>query len=158
MKSVNVSTNKSKEEVLAFLRNNDKVNENVRFNDKKGGTPYMHIKEKDGRLKIKCEMVGRPTKDNGFVIMGTSFHGRVTEKDGQTQIVGIATTSVIYHVIMSLLVVFLVFCIIAFHMYQLLAILACVIACEFIFFNDEFKKQGYIIRYIERAIKRLEKM
>ena len=157
MKTVNILTKKSKDEVLDFLNNNDKVNENVRFDDKKGGRPYMHIKERDGRLKIRCEMVGRPTKDNGFVIMGTVFNGNIKEKNGVTQITGIATTSVIYHIIMSLLAVFLLISIFAFDMYQLIAILVCVIAFEFIFFYDEFKKQGYIVRYIERAIKRLEK-
>lgn len=157
MKTVNILTKKSKDEVLDFLNNNDKVNENVRFDDKKGGRPYMHIKERDGRLKIRCEMVGRPTKDNGFVIMGTVFNGKIKEKNGATQITGIATTSVIYHIIMSLLAVFLLISIFAFDMYQLIAILVCVIAFEFIFFYDEFKKQGYIVRYIERAIKRLEK-
>lgn len=156
MKFVNVTTSKTKDEVLAFLNNCDKVNENVVFKDKKGGKPHMHIKEKNGRLKIKCEMVGRPTKDNGFVIMGTSFHGSITERDGQTTIKGIATTSVVYHVMMSLLAAFVIFFILKYQMYQLLAILACAVACEFIFFGDEFKKQGYITRYIERAIKRLE--
>ena len=157
MKIINISTHKSKEEVLDFLNNNEKVNENVRFDDKKGGKPYMHIKEENGRLKIKCEMIGRPTKDNGFVIMGTVFHGKITEKNGETVISGIATTSVIYHIFMFLLVSFLLFSIFRFGAYPLIAILACVIACEFIFFGDEFKKQGYIVRYIERAIKRLEK-
>lgn len=157
MKFVNITTCKGKEEVLAFLNDNDKVNENVRFNDKKGGVPHMYIKEKDGKLKIKCEMVGRPTKDNGFAIMGTQFRGRIAEKDGETHIKGVATTSVVYHVIMSMLAAFIIYAIFAFGLPQLLAILACVIACEFIFFYDEFKKQGYITRYIERAIKRLEK-
>ena len=157
MKFVKVTTSKTKDEVLSFLRDNDRVNENVRFKDKRGGTPYMHIKEKGDKLKIKCEMVGRPTKDNGFVIMGTVFNGKIVEKDGETVIKGIITTSVIYHVIMSLLVAFLLFSIFAFGLYQLIAILACVVACEFIFFGDEFKKQGYISRYIERAIRRLEK-
>ena len=156
MKFVNVTTSKSKEEVLAFLNNNEKVNDKVQFNDKKGGKPHMHIKEKNGRLRIKCEMVGRPTKDNGFVIMGTSFRGLISERDGQTTIKGIATTSVIYHVLMSVLAALLIFFILRYHMFQLIAILACVVACEFIFFSDEFKKQGYITRYIERAIKRLE--
>ena len=157
MKSINISTRKSKQEVLDFLNNNDKVNENVRFNDKKGGTPHMYIKESNGKLKIKCEMVGRPTKDNGFAVMGTVFHGKITEKDGETVISGIATTSVIYHVFMFFLAAFLIFSIFAYGAYPLIAILVCVVACEFIFFGDEFKKQGYIVRYIERAIKRMEK-
>ena len=157
MKALNILTKKSKEDVLKILNDNDKVNENVRFNDKKGGKPYMHIKEKSGKLKIRCEMIGRPTKDNGFVIMGTVFNGKIREKNGETQISGVATTSVIYHIIMSILVASLLFFIFAFSMYQLVAILVCVIAFEFIFFYDEFKKQGYIVRYIERAIKRLER-
>ena len=36
-------------------------------------------------------------------------------------------------------------------------ILMIAVAFEFLFFTDEFRKQGYISRYIERAVRRLER-
>lgn len=156
MKFINVTTHHSSDELISFISDNDKVSSGVKFTDKKGGRPYMHVKRKGDRLRIRCEMVGRPSKDNGF-LMGTMFFGRVSEHDGITTLKGIITTSPIYHIVMlALIVVMIVQSIVAQSLYSI-PLIVFAIAFEFLFFSDEFKKQGYISRYLERAVRRLEK-
>jgi len=155
MKIINIKTDRSQAELLAIIRDNDRVNRGVRFADKKGGKPFMHVKEKEGRVSIRCEMVGRPTKDNAFLI-GTRFYGRIKEKDGITTLKGITVTSPIYHVFVLLLMVFLVVHSIVNKTIGSIPIMVFAIAFEFMFFYDELKKQGYIERYLYRAQKRLE--
>lgn len=155
MKCIKISTEHTKDEVLSFIQDNNRVNDGVRFDDKYGGKPLMHIKEDGGKLRIKCEMIGRPTKDNGF-LAGTVFRGRITEQDGVTTISGTITTSVIYHIALFALVVLLFFQMFMYSAYGLVSVLIFAIGFEIMFFKDEFKKQGYIQRYLERAIRRLE--
>ena len=156
MKFIDIRTYESKDDVLSYIKNNDKVNEGVRFEDRQGGKPHMHIKEKDGKLKIKCEMIGRPTKDNGF-LTGTIFRGSISEEDGVTRLKGVITTSFIYHLIMIGLAIFWVVFMLLYSAYQFITFFVLLGAFEFFFFKDEFKKQGYISRYLVRAIRRLEK-
>jgi hypothetical protein len=103
VKFINISTVHKKDDVLSFIKDNNKVNEGVRFDDKYGRKPLMHIKEDDGKLRIKCEMIDGPTKDNGF-LAGTVFRGKITERDGMTTISGVITTSVIYHIALIALI------------------------------------------------------
>ena len=156
MKLVSIKTEKSTGELLSMIRDNTRVNEGVKFADKKGGKPFMHVKEKEGSLRIKCEMMGRPTKDNGF-LMGTVLYGRITEADGETMLKGIVMTSPIYHAIVFILAVALIVQMIYSGSISSVPILVFATAFEFLFFSDEFKKQGYIVRYLERAVRRLEK-
>ncbi len=156
MKIINLFSKFGKDKVLDIIKDNDRVNAGVRFNDKYGAKPYMHITEKNGRLKIKCEMIGRPTKDNGF-LAGTVFRGKIKEEGRGTRIKGIIATSVIYHTIILALSIFLIAMMIIKSSYNLIPTLVFVVAFEFIFFKDEFKKQGYIERYLMRALKRLNK-
>ena len=155
MKSIKISTEHSKDEVLSFIKDNNKVNDGVKFDDKYGGRPFMHIKEKDGKLRIKCEMIGRPTKDNG-TLAGTAFRGKIVERDGITTISGLITTSVIYHIALLVLVVLVFVQMFRYSAYGLISVLVFAIAFEILFFKDEFKKQGYIERYLERAIRRMD--
>ena len=154
MKHIKISTEHTKDEVLSFIKDNNKVNDGVKFNDKYGGKPLMHIKENNGKLRIKCEMIGRPTKDDGF-LMGTVFRGKITERDGITTISGLITTSVIYHIALLALTVLLFVQMFTYSAYGLISVLIFAIGFEIMFFKDEFKKQGYIQRYLERAIRRL---
>jgi hypothetical protein len=154
MKLVNVSTLHTKDEVLSFIKDNNKVNDGVRFDDKYDRKPLMHIKENDGKLQIKCEMIGGPTKDNGF-LAGTVFRGRITERDGVTTISGLITTSVIYHIALLALIVLLFVQMFLYSAYGLISVLVFAVGFELMFFKDEFKKQGYIKRYLERAVRRL---
>ncbi len=150
---INLKTQASKDELLSFVSDNKKVNSNVRFDDRKG-TPFMHVKEKDSSLSIKCEMLGGPTKDNGFFI-GTFFKGRIKEKNGETRLKGIILTAPIYHLVWFILLGVMIWQCILHVAISVLPILFVVF--EIMMFSKEFKKQGYIKRYLLRAVTRLEK-
>ena len=150
MKFITVKTDSTATELLAMIRDNTRVNDGVKFADKKGGKPFMHVKEKDGKIRIKCEMMGRPTKDNGF-LEGTYFAGKVKEKNGVCQISGIILTAPIYHLIFL--------CLFSFFIFQCISVggispipIILVIFDVFMFYG-EFKKQSLIKRYIFRALK-----
>ena len=156
MKFINIKTDNSADALLSMIRDNARVNDGVKFADKKGGKPFMHVREKEGKLRIKCEMMGRPTRDNGF-LMGTAFYGRITEKDGAAAVKGVIVTSPIYHAVVLILAIALVIQMIYNSSISSIPILVFAVAFEFLFFTDEFRKQGYISRYIERAVRRLER-
>lgn len=156
MKFINIKTDKSASALLSMIRDNARVNDGVKFADKKGGKPFMHVREKEGKLRIKCEMMGRPTRDNGF-LMGTAFYGRITEKDGAAAVKGVIVTSPIYHAVVLILAIALVIQMIYNSSISSIPILVFAVTFEFLFFTDEFRKQGYISRYIERAVRRLER-
>ena len=151
MKLINMSIDAPREEVLAFISDNRRVNSNVKF-DEKRGTPLMHFKEKGEKITVTCEMINRPTKDNGFLV-GTYFKGKLTEKDGITTLKGIIVTAPIYHIVwFALLCVLIWQC---FYHTAISAVPILFIAFEFIMYSQEFRKQGYIKRYFERGFSRL---
>ena len=156
MKFVNIQTTKSASELLSMIRDNTRVNEGVKFADKKGGKPFMHVREREGKLRVKCEMMGRPTKDNGF-LMGSAFYGRITETDGGASIKGVIVTSPVYHAVVIILAIAIIMQMIYSSNISSIPVLIFAAAFEIMFFSDEFKKQGYISRYLERAVRRLEK-
>ncbi len=153
MKFIKLKIDKGKDEVISMITDNARVNENVRF-DEKRGTPYMHVKIKDDSIGIRCEIMGKPTKDNGFVFGGTFFKGRIKEANGETELSGIVVTSPIYHAVIIALVVFNI--IMSFKLGGISIIPIFAVCFEFLFFKDEFRKQGYISRYLERAFRRLK--
>lgn len=153
MKFIKFETSSAKEELLAMLSDNDRVNKNVAFECKKG-TPHMRVKESNGRVKIKCEYVGGATKDNAF-IDGTSFVGKISEKNGKTEIKGVITTALIFHIILA--VMFIAFVAVCISKQGFSIVPLCLIVFDVFMYKDEFKKQGIIERYIARAVKRLEK-
>lgn len=153
MKFIKFETQATKEELLSMLSDNDRVNKNVVFDDKRG-TPFIHVKELSGKIKIKCEYIGGATKDNAF-IDGTRFTGKITEKDGKTEIKGVIATAVVFHLILFLM--FAAFIVMCFVRQGFSVVPICLIIFDVFMYKDEFKKQGIIERYIKRAIKRLEK-
>ena len=153
MKFINVKTRKSKEELLSIFTDNDRVNKNVAFDDKRG-TPYMHVKENAGKLKIKCEYVGGASKDNAF-IDGTCFRGKITEKDGYTHLTGVITTALIFH--MVLLVMFSAFVAVCIVKKGFSIVPLCLVVFDIFMYKDEFKKQGVIEKYIYRAVKKSDR-
>ena len=155
MKRIRLYSRHTPDEVLSIIKDNTRVNDGVRFSDKRGGKPFMHVRENEGRLRIKCEMMGRASKDNGFLV-GTVFRGRISEVDGYTCVRGFITTSLIYHLVMTALFLFLLIRMIITSAYTMIPMLVFVVAFEILFFKDEFKKQGYIERYLVRALRRLE--
>lgn len=158
MKFVSIKTYAAAEDLWYALEDPEGTNKNVKF-DEVNGKPLMHVKRKDKSLKIKCEYLSKNKKDNEF-LFGTTFKGKVTEKDGVTTVSGIITTEPIYHVITYLL--FAVFAVQFF--YFLIAegafsfpfVPIMVVFLDFFMFRAEFKKQGIIKRYIARAVRRAE--
>ena len=153
MKFIKLESSAAREELLSMLSDNDRVNKNVVFDDKKG-TPHMHVKESGGKIKIKCEYIGGATKDNAF-IDGTRFLGKITEKNGKTEIKGVITTALIFHLMLAVMVAVFVAVCIAKRGFNVVPI--CLIVFDVFMYKDEFKKQGIIERYLARAVKRLEK-
>ncbi len=151
MKMIDLKVNKPKDEVLELIGNSKSVNENVKF-DEKAGTPLIHLTEKEGKVKITCEMINRPVKDNGFIV-GTYFKGKITEQDGETHLKGVIVTAPIYHIVWFILLAVMIWQCFYHAAISVLPILF--VAFEFMMFFGEFKKQGYIERYLHRAFKRL---
>jgi hypothetical protein len=127
----------------------ERVEEEEKF-DTSRGTPKFHLKEHGKILRIKCEMTGRATKDNGF-IGGTSFIGRVSEKNGKTHVFGLITTSPIYHLAFIALLIAAICIGISIGGFPLTPII--LIPFDILMFKDEFKKQPLIKRYIFRSLK-----
>ena len=153
MKLINLEFAASPSEVLGVLSDNEYVNKNVNF-DEKRGKPLMKIHEKNGKVKITCELLGRPTKDNGFIV-GTYFRGRLTEKNGATKLKGFITTAPIYHAVLAVLLVVFVLQCIKMNGFSVIPLL--LIVFDIFMFKDEFRKQGYISRYLYRAARKIQK-
>ena len=152
MKFVDITYDIDTEGAMRFLSDNDTVNKGVNF-DEGRGIPHMRIKRKEnGKFKMTCEFIGGPTKDNGFLV-GTYFSGRATEVDGKTRVKGIITTAPIYHAILLLFIGLFVFQCIRVGGFSVAPPI--IIAFDIVLFWKEFKKQGYIERYLRRASRRV---
>ena len=153
MKFVRLECRVPRDDLLGVISNSELVNDRVKFDENKG-RPLIHLKTKNERLKIKCEMVGGPTKDNGF-LEGTYFVGKLTERNGVSRLRGIILTAPIYHTfIILLMALFVMRCIqlTAFNPVPIILLLFSVMM-----FKNEFEKQGTIERYLKRAVKRADK-
>lgn len=146
---VNYKIGVPKEAVCKNLFDSERVESEEKYNTEKG-TPKFHLKEYGKFLCIKCEMTGRATKDNGF-IGGTSFIGKVTEKDGKTRVFGLITTSPIYHLAFIALLITAICIGFSIGGFPLTAVI--LIPFDILMFKDEFRKQPLIKRYIFRALK-----
>lgn len=152
MQFINVEYPASCAEVLEILSDNERVNKNVTF-DERRGKPLMRIKDKGrGKIKITCEMLERATKDNGFFV-GTYFSGKLTEKNGVTRLKGIILTAPIYHLVLFAMIAVFIFQCIRMNGFSVIPIM--LVAFDIFMFKDEFRKQGYIRRYIYRAARRI---
>lgn len=146
---VNYKISTSKDNLLSVLRNNNMVVDAENY-DTKRGKPKMHIKEKNQRIKIKCELTERATKDDGF-LEGTYFVGSVKEKNGVTKMSGVILTAPIYHLLFLLLFGFFVYRCFAVGGISVIPII--LVIFDIFMFRDEFRKQRLIKRYIFRAFK-----
>lgn len=134
---------------MSNLTNNNLIVSEEKYDTEKG-TPKFTVKEKGDSLRIRCEMTGRHTKDNGF-LEGTYFAGRIKEADGRVELKGIILTAPIYHFIVFALIVLLIYQCFAIGGINIVPIL---LFCFSLFmFKDEFAKQELIKRYIFRALK-----
>ena len=146
---VNYDINAPLDRLVSNLNNNEKVVSEENY-DLSKGKPRMYVKIKGERLKIKCEMTERATKDNGF-LEGTYFLGSAKEKGGKSYVKGVILTAPIYHFVFLLLLLIVI--------YQSIKMVAIPITAIFLvlfdvmMFKGEFAKQSLIKRYIFRAFK-----
>ena len=153
MKFVNMKTTVSRECALDAIRNSQKVNENVKF-DERRGRPLIKTKEKGSTLFITCEMIGGPSKDNGFLI-GSFFLGSLKEKAGEARLRGVIMTAPVYHLILiAFCVYFLVQSII---IGGITLVPLMLVPFSLYLFKGEFSKQGIIKRYLGRALRYAER-
>jgi hypothetical protein len=152
MKFIDISFDGKAEDAVKFISDNNSVNSGVVF-DESRGVPTMRVKEKpSGKIKITCELVGGPTRDNGFFV-GTYFSGRITETSEGARLKGVITTAPIYHAFLIILIgVFIFQCI---RMGGFSVVPPIIVAFDVLMFWKEFKKQGYIERYLKRAQRRM---
>ena len=152
MKLINVTTEASRESIIGALKDYERVNDGVRF-DENIGIPRMKVKEKGTTVRITCELTGRPTKDDGFLV-GTYFKGRVVNKGGVNTIKGVILTAPIYHLVLYLMFVAFIFVCISKGGFSVVPV--CLLVFDYFMFKLEYKKQGIIQRYISRAVKYAE--
>lgn len=149
---VNHRTKVPREALLSTIKDCNRVNERVKFDEKKG-RPQMIVKERKRGFSITCRFVGGENKDNGFII-GTVFLGKITEKNGVTRLRGVITTAPVFYIaIIGLLIYSIVYGIMIGGFNPVALIIS---IFSFLMFRGEFKKQGIIDRYLARAIKYAE--
>lgn len=153
MKFVSIKSSARREEIVDALAKSDKVNEHVRF-DERRGKPLMKLKSKKSTLYITCEMIGGPAKDNGFII-GSFFLGRVKERAYGSKISGILLTAPLYHLVLLGFCAY--FVVRSFEVGGIAPLPFIIAATSLLFFKDEFKKQGLIKRYVHRAVRYAER-
>jgi hypothetical protein len=151
MQFVNIDFPASRSEVIKMISNNERVNKNVRF-DQRRGKPTVRVQEKaNGKIKVYCEMIGGSTRDNGF-IQGTTLRGKLVEKNGVTKLKGVITTEPIYHIaFIALIAIFIIQC---FRLRGISVVPPILVIFDLFMFKNEFKKQGVIKRYLYRAARR----
>ena len=139
----------SRDELVAMLGDNDRVNRGVSTEYKKGNA-HMHVDTKGERIRMHCEFIGGATKDNAFVD-GTKLHGKIVERDGYTEFRGIIMTAPIFHALLILMFAFFVIMCIVKQGFNVVPI--CLVIFDIFMYKDEFKKQDIIDRYVARAVK-----
>lgn len=137
------------EEVLESLKDNDAIIEAEKL-DVSSGKPRLHIKRDGERLRLQCEVVDGATRDRDFKL-GTTFHGKIFERDGTTTIKGVILTAPIYHLILLILFGYFIYQCISLSGISVVPI--CLVIFDVVMFWREFKKQGIIKRFIFRALK-----
>lgn len=152
MKIVKLDSHASRDNLMGIIRNSELVNDRVKFDENKG-KPIVHVKDNGKRVKIKCEMIGGPTKDNGF-LEGTYFLGTLKEQGGVTRLRGVILTAPIYHTLLALLMAFYVYRCISLGAFNPVPIILLVFSI--FMFRAEFEKQGTIQRYLARAFRRAD--
>ena len=152
MKLVNYKTTAKREQLLSLIKDSNRVNEKVKFDDKLG-RPQMFVKERKNSITVTCRYVGGSSRDDGFII-GTFFWGRLVEKNGETRLNGIILTAPLFYAAILGLLVYSIVRGIALGGFNPIALILAV--ASYLMFRGEFKKQGVIERYLHRAIRMSE--
>lgn len=150
MRFVKMEAACAEEQLLQLLPNNDKVNEGVRFAEG-DGKPHMHFKKRGKTIRMRCEIMDRPTKDNGF-LMGTYFAGRTKQVGNVTRLYGVIVTEPYFHLGWFALVAYFVWMCITKGAFSVVPV--CLIVFVYFMFRSEYKKQRRIKAYLMRACKR----
>ena len=142
MKFVNIDFSASRDDVIAMITDNERVNKNVRL-DESRGKPLITLKESGkNRIKLACKFVGGPSKDNGFV-QGTTMSAKLVEKNGVTNLRGIITTEPVYHFFFIIMIIlFIIQCI---RMRGISLIPPVLTVFDIFMFKNEFKSRYYRI-------------
>ena len=127
-----------------------RVNEGIRFAEGQG-KPHMHFKKRGKTIRMRCEIMDRPTKDNGF-LMGTYFAGRTKQVGDKTRLYGVILTEPYFHIIWAMLVMYFVFVCITKTAFS--AVPVCLIVFVYFMFRGEYKKQPRIKAYLARACRK----
>ena len=146
---VNYKINAPKSEVLKNLLDTERVVSKEKY-DTSFTTSKMHIKQNGDTIKIKCEYIGRQTKDNGF-LQGTFLRAKIVEREGITCLRGVILTEPVYHLVMLLLFLFFIYQCVSLGGFSIVPI--CLLIFSIFMLKDEFKKQKLIDRYVLRAMK-----
>ena len=152
MKLVNYKTTAKREQLLSLIKDSNRVNEKVKFDDKLG-RPQMFVKERKNSITVTCRYVGGSSRDDGFII-GTFFWGRIVEKNGETRLNGVTLTAPLFYAAILGLLVYSIVRGIALGGFNPIALILAV--ASYLMFRGEFKKQGVIERYLHRAIRMSE--
>ena len=152
MKRIRLESALSRDHLLSVIENSELVNDKVKFDENKG-RPRMIVKTNGDRIRIKCEMIGGPTKDNGF-LEGTYFVGKLTENGGKTTLKGVVLTAPIYHTILAVILMIYVYRCISLGAFNPVPIILFIFSL--MLFRAEFEKQGTIERYLVRAFRKTE--
>lgn len=152
MRFIKLKSGLSRDRLLDVIRDADFVNDRVKFDESKG-KPVLHIKDNGKLVRMRCELIGGPTKDNGF-LEGTYFCGKIAEKDESTIINGIIITAPIYHTLLLFLFAFYIYRCITLGGFNPLPLI--LMLFSILMFKKEFEKQGTIVKYLKRAIRKTE--
>ena len=152
MRFIKMEAECTEEVLLETLKNNPKVNEGVKFAEGEG-KPFMHFKKTNKTVRMRCELMDRPTKDNGF-LMGTYFAGRTKQIGDKTRLYGVILTEPYFHILWLAMVAYFVFYCITHAAFS--AVPVCLIVFVYFMFRGEYKKQRRIKAYLARACKRAE--
>ena len=152
MRFVRMEAECSEEALLDLLPNNERVNEGVRFAEGEG-RPHMHFRKKGKTIRMRCEMMDRPTKDNGF-LMGTYFAGRTKQVGDKTLLYGVILTEPYFHLLWLAMVVYFVFVCITKAAFSVVPI--CLTVFVYFMYSSEYKKQIRIKSYLQRACRRAQ--
>lgn len=150
MRFIKLEADCAEEQLLDTLRDNAFVNEGIRFAEGQG-KPHMHFKKRGKTIRMRCELLERPTKDNGF-LMGTYFAGRTKRIGDKTRLYGVILTEPYFHIIWLALVAYFIWMCIAKAAFSVVPV--CLIVFVYFMFRGEYKKQPRIKAYLMRACKR----
>lgn len=152
MKWISMTTVASAQEVAMLLADNNRMNERIRYEEGEL-RPRMHVRYRAPRLRVRCEMTGGPTKDNGY-LQSTFFWGTLREKGGKTHLRGVIVTEPIFHLLwLAMMIYFVVQCV---TLGGISVVPICLSAFLFFMLAKEYKKQNRIRIYLTVAFRRLE--